>query len=230
MRIRRSGWMALAAAAVSAAALFNSGLGEDATTVPRSAAQPAADLAVLLNQVQVVDHIPSVDGYERSCRKGDGCVFGPAWNDPLAHSPCDTRNRVLAAQLTGVTFKPNTNNCKVITGFLDPDPYTGQRVDLEDVELDHIYALAAAWDAGAWRWTPEQRQSFANDPVELLAVSGPANRQKSDARLDEWLPTFQPCAYVQRYLTVAVKYQLAITAAERNTAAATCPAAPPAAA
>lgn len=72
MRIRRSGWMALAAAAVSAAALFNSGLGEDATTVPRSAAQPAADLAVLLNQVQVVDHIPSVDGYERSCRKGDG--------------------------------------------------------------------------------------------------------------------------------------------------------------
>ena len=43
MRIRRSGWMAIAAAAVSAAALFNSGLDEDTTTVPRSAAQPAAD-------------------------------------------------------------------------------------------------------------------------------------------------------------------------------------------
>lgn len=230
MRIRRSGWMAIAAAVLSAAALLNSGLGEDTATVARSTAQPAADLAVLLDQVQVVDHIPSVDGYERSCRKGDGCVFGPAWNDPLAHSACDTRNRMLAAQLKNVAFKPKTNNCKVISGVLDPDPYTGQRVDLDDVELDHIYALAAAWDAGAWRWTPEQRQTFANDPVELLAVSGPANRQKSDARLDEWLPNYLPCAYIQRYLTVAVKYQLPITAAERNTAAATCPAAPPAAA
>ena len=49
-------------------------------------------------------------------------------------------------------------------------------------------------------------------------------RQKSDKRLDEWLPAFQPCAYVQRYLAVAVKYQLPITVAEHNTAAATCPA------
>ena len=210
--------------------------GDDPTVSASPAPVVSANISELLSKVTVVDAIPQVPGYERGCgidkktKFREACVFGPAWNDPLAHSACDTRNRVLAAQLTGVTFKPNTNNCKVITGFLDPDPYTGQRVDLEDVELDHIYALAAAWDAGAWRWTPEQRQSFANDPVELLAVSGPANRQKSDARLDEWLPTFQPCAYVQRYLTVAVKYQLAITAAERDTAAATCPAEPPAAA
>ena len=77
------------------------------------------------------------------------------------------------------------------------------------------------------------RSSGRSSPTistELIAVSGSANRQKSDAGLDEWLPSYQPCTYIQRYLTVAVKYQLPITVAERNAAAAACPAAPPAAA
>lgn len=157
-------------------------------------------------------------------------MFGPAWNDPLDHSGCDTRNRVLAASLQDVTFKPGTRNCKVASGFLDPDPYTGQRIALHDTQIDHIVPLARAFDAGAWKWDPRQRQIFANDLTELVAVSGAANRQKSDSGLDEWLPTYQPCAYVQRYLAVAVKYQLPITVAERNAAAAACPATPPAAA
>jgi hypothetical protein len=90
------------------------------------------------------------------------------------------------------------------------------------------YPLSAAWDAGAWKWDPQQRQVFANDVTELIAVPGSPNRQKSDKRLDEWLPSYQPCAYIQRYLAVAVKYQLPITLAEHKTATSTCPATPPA--
>lgn len=204
--------------------------GDDPTVSASPAPVVSANISELLSKVTVVDAIPQVPGYERGCgidkktKFREGCVFGPAWNDPLDTTGCDARNRQLAAQLRDVRFKPNTDNCKVIDGYLDPDPYTGQRVALEDVELDHIYALAAAWDAGAWQWDPQKRQIFANDSAELLAVSGPANRQKSDKRLDEWLPSFQPCTYVQRYLEVAVKYQLPITVAERNTATATCPA------
>lgn len=229
MRIRRKKWWAVAAAVVSAAVWLNPNLVPDIAPFPPSSAQPvvvdvAGDVGALLQQVSVVDRIADVEGYDRGCRRGEGCVFGPAWNDPLDSTGCDSRNRMLAAQLRDVRFKPNTHNCKVIDGFLDPDPYTGQRVALEDIEMDHVYALAAAWDAGAWQWDPQKRQIFANDAAELLAVSGPANRQKSDKRLDKWVPAFQPCAYVQRYLTVAVKYQLPITVAERNTAAATCPA------
>jgi hypothetical protein len=92
MRIRRKGWMAIAAAAVSALVWLHPGLGHDNATVPQSNAQPVGgDLAALLDQVQVVDSIPPVDGYDRGCGKGEGCVFGPAWNDPLDHSGCDTR-------------------------------------------------------------------------------------------------------------------------------------------
>ena len=56
----------------------------------------------------------------------------------------------------------------------------------------------------------DDRDAPDEDVTELMAVSGSAN-QKSDSGLDEWLPTYQPCVYVQRYLTVAVKYQLPIT-------------------
>ena len=102
---------------------------------------------------------------------------------------------------------------------------------MQDIEIDHVVsARPGPSNAGAWKWDPQQRQIFANDVTQLIAVSGSANRQKSDAGLDEWLPSYQPCTYIQRYLTVAVKYQLPITVAERNAAAAACPAAPPAAA
>jgi hypothetical protein len=223
--------MAIAAATVSAAVWLHPDLGHDNATVAQSNAQPVAgDLAALLDQAQIVDSIPPVDGYDRGCGKGKGCVFGPAWNDPLDHSGCDTRNRILAASLQGVAFKPGTRNCKVITGYLEPDPYTGQQITLQDTQIDHIVPLAKSWNAGAWKWDPRQRQIFANDLTELVAVSGSANREKSDSGLDEWLPTYQPCAYVHRYLTVAVKYHLPITVPERNAAAAACPATPPAAA
>jgi hypothetical protein len=225
--------MAIAAAAVSALVWLHPGIGHDTGTVPQTSAQPVAgDIAGLLQQVQVVDQIPPVDGYQRGCGKGERCVFGPAWNDPRDHSGCDTRNRLLAVWLKDVTFKPGTRNCKVIGGILDPDPYTGQRIVFNSkvIQIDHVVPLAYAYAAGAWKWDPQQRQIFANDPAELIPVSGSANRAKSDSGLDEWLPTFQPCAYIQRYLMVAVKYQLPITVAERNAATSACPMAPPAAA
>ena len=216
--------IAAAAAAAAAAVWLHPGTGGNDITAAPSHAQPAAtaDLAALLDQVQVVDEITPVDGYDRECGKDGPCVFGPAWNDPLDRSGCDARNRLLRTQLREIEFKPGTNNCKVVNGYLDPGPYTGQRVDLDDIDADHVVPLSRAWDAGAWKWTPQQRQIFANDLTELIAVSSSANRSKSDSGLDEWLPQHQPCTYVMRYLTVAVKYALPISVAERNAAAVAC--------
>jgi hypothetical protein len=111
------------------------------------------------------------------------CVFGPAWNDPTDHSGCDAQS--LGVQLHDVVFKPNTHDCKVIDGYLDPDPYTGLRIDLHDIDIDHALPSRRAWDAGAWRWDLQQRRVFANDLTELVAVSSHANRSKGDGGLDE---------------------------------------------
>jgi hypothetical protein len=184
-------------------------------------AQPATARAdTLLQQVRVVDTIPSVPGYDRSCKEGHACVFGPAWNDPMDHSGCDTRNRVLAAQLSDVTL----SGCVVETGTLT-DPYSEDVIAYahggKAVQIDHVVPLKLAWDSGAYAWTPEQRQVFANDPLELLAVSTHENEAKGDASLSEWLPpnaSFD-CRYVALYLQVAVKYGLPITTVDRDTAA-----------
>src|SRR5699024_2380633 len=57
-----------------------------------------------------------------------------------------------------------------------------------DVQIDHVVALSDAWQKGAQQLSAEERERFANDPVNLLAVDGPANGQKSDADAATWLP------------------------------------------
>lgn len=222
---RRRTWATLTAAIIAAGLWLHPTLPDSIypTTDPTVSAAASQTIHQMLTQVIVVDDIPDAPGYDRSCKKGHACVFGPAWNDPLDSTGCDTRSRLLRASLKNVQYKPGTRNCKPIAGTLDPDPYTGRTVDLADVEADHIYALSRAWDAGAWQWSQHQRQVFANDLTELIAVSSTANRAKSDYGL-EWLPTHQPCEHIARYLTVATKYELPITTKEHTIATTTCPA------
>lgn len=212
-------------AVIAATALTWLHLGIGGHVIAAAHASPAIDdLATLLSQVQVVDDIAAVPGYQRGCKRDQACSFGPAWNDPLDSSGCDTRNRVLATSLQDVAFKPGTRDCKVVAGTLNPDPYTGAAVDLHKVQIDHLYPLEAAWDAGAWKWDPRQRQIFANDTTELIAVSGTANEQKGDSTPAQWLPAnpTEKCPYVLRYLAVAVKYLLPITTNDRDAATTAC--------
>ena len=109
----------------------------------------------------------ALDGYERGCGEGEGCVFGPAWSD-VDRNGCDQRNDVLHRDLTEVEVRDGTQGCVVVAGMLD-DPYTGQTVpfmkaDASLVPVDHVVPLAAAWVQGAAAWTDEQREAFANDP------------------------------------------------------------------
>lgn len=59
------------------------------------APNPTSSVSELLGSVRTVDHLEKVEGYDRSCKKGHGCVFGPAWTDdstaPGSHNGCDTR-------------------------------------------------------------------------------------------------------------------------------------------
>ncbi|WHP16061.1 HNH endonuclease family protein [Cellulomonas sp. ES6] len=148
--------------------------------------------------------------------------FGPAWAD-VDRNGCDTRNDVLARDLTDVTFEPGTHDCVVLSGTL-ADPYSGATVAFErgprsaDVQIDHVVALSDAWQKGAQQWDAERRRQFANDPANLLAVDGPTNGAKGDGDAATWLPpsTGYRCAYVARQVRVKAAYGLWVTRAEHD--------------
>lgn len=200
-------------------------LAPDVTPAPGSPTR--AQVEQLVAAVGVIAARPHPGGYERGCGAGQACVFGPAWTDdtdaPGGHDGCDTRNDVLAVQLAAVVYRDGTRACVVVTGRL-ADPYTGRRVDFDkaragDVQIDHVYPLAAAWDMGAATWPIEQRRRFANDVAEnLLAVTGSVNQAKGDRTPADWLPPNPAyhCFYAGKYLTVAVRYGLPVTQGDRQ--------------
>jgi hypothetical protein len=174
-----------------------------------------------------------MNGYDRDCGPGEACVFGPSWSDDVdvagGHNGCDTRNDLLnrdvqAGQVNGAPvpkrYRP-PGQCVVIEGVL-ADPYTGSTIHFtkeraEQVQVDHVVALAAAWRSGAAGWDPHRRQNFANDPLNLLVVDGETNQSKGDATADEWMPPNNAyrCEYARVVVTVKATYQLAVTAAEQ---------------
>jgi Protein of unknown function (DUF1524) len=161
----------------------------------------------------------TLTGYQRSCASGSACVFGPAWAD-VDHNGCDTRNDILRRDLSSVQAQPGTHDCVVILGTL-VDPYTGVSIAFKKahaglVQIDHVVPLAAAWAQGAATWTKDQRQTFANDPGNLLATGSAPNESKGDSTADEWLPpnTAFGCTYARIIITVKQHYQLTVTSAE----------------
>lgn len=146
-------------------------------------------------------------------------AFGQKWSDDVTveggHNGCDTRNDVLRKQLEGVVVKPGTRGCKVLSGTLT-DPYSGVTVGLPDVQIDHVVALANAWQTGAFSWDDEKRRNFANDPRNLLAVKGSLNEQKKASDAAGWLPPQGQCEYAARQVEVKAAYGLWVTAEEKE--------------
>jgi hypothetical protein len=170
-------------------------------------------------------------GYARS-------QFGQAWSDdndqPFGRNGCDTRNDILRRDLKTIVVKAGTAGCVALSGRLD-DPYTAMVIAFRRgeststrVQIDHVVALGDAWRSGAQQLSATQRLGLANDPLNLLAVDGPANLQKSDSDAASWLPANKAfrCTYVARQVAVKRKWRLWVTAAEHATVSAvlaTCP-------
>ena len=144
--------------------------------------------------------------------------FGSGW---ASYDGCDVRNRMLASGMTDVRF--GSDECTVLSGQLN-DPYTGAVIrfvrgaDTSDsVQIDHVVALSDAWQKGAQDLSFEDRVVFANDPLNLLAVDGPANQSKSDSDAASWLPPNKSyrCQYTARQIAVKSAYNLWLTEAEK---------------
>lgn len=233
-RLRRgrsapSAWVVLALVAFVLLVGGASGIfGDDLwnrTDAPQAALpEPLPDSArALLAELPVKGRAPKT-GYDRDLRFGDG------WLD-VDRNGCDTRNDVLARDLGDLL---RSGPCKVMKGTL-LSPYTGEVVDFvrgQDtssmVQIDHVVALSDAWQKGAQQLDQAEREVFANDPLNLLAVDGASNSQKSDSDAATWLPadrTFR-CEYVARQVSVKARYELWVTQAERDAmerVLATCP-------
>lgn len=78
--------------------------------------------------------------------------------------------------------------------------------------------LADAWQKGAQQWSTATRVSFANDPLNLLAVDGPTNQKKGASDAASWLPPNKAfrCRYVALQVAVKAKYRAWVTAAEKS--------------
>lgn len=151
----------------------------------------------------------SKTGYARS-------QFGNGWGKV---NGCSVRDIILYRDLENPVLE---SECVVKSGTLQ-DPYKAKTIlftrdDSAKVQIDHVVALSDAWQKGAQQLTIEQRKQLANDPLELLAVDGPANQNKADGDAATWLPPNKAfrCNYVERQIEVKVKYNLWVTEAEKQ--------------
>lgn len=183
---------------------------------PPVVADSTSDQPVELTAVAVLELLPvkgraPKTGYTRA-------QFGPGW---ARVDGCDTRNLILARDMVDIR---QDEQCRVISGTLH-DPYTGQTIGFmrgaissQDVQIDHVVALSDAWQKGAQSLSVERRIELSNDPLNLLAVDGPANQQKADSDAASWLPAHRPfrCQFVARQVAVKYRYALWITQAEHD--------------
>ncbi len=169
------------------------------------------DALTALNKLEVKGRAPKT-GYTRS-------QF-PHWSDPDRNG-CDARNDILKRDLTDISYKAGTRDCKVIAGQL-LDPFSGKVITFSPtkvvIDIDHVVALSNAWQTGAAYFDKAVRTQIANDPLNLLAVDSKLNRQKGDGDAATWLPPNKSfrCEYVAKQIAVKTKYKLWVTSTEKE--------------
>ena len=183
---------------------------------PASAAESAPGVALAVLETLPVKGRAPKTGYSRA-------EFGQSWAD-VDRNGCDTRNDILKRDMTSVIYKTRTRNCVVLSGTLI-DRYSGEMINFVrgdvssmEVQIDHVVALSNSWQTGAFKLSIAQRTALANDPLNLFAVKGRLNLQKSDGDAATWVPPLKSfrCAYVAQQIAVKAKYSLWIVAPEKT--------------
>ena len=145
-------------------------------------------------------------GYERALFK--------LWIDADSDG-CNTREEVLIEE---AIIKPKIGKSCTLTGGTWLSPYDGVKTTKASaLDIDHLVPLSEAWRSGAWAWSTEQRQSFANDLEDtraLIAVSLGQNRSKGDKDPAQWLPPKGVCTYIADWIAIKARYQLSVDPVE----------------
>ncbi len=112
------------------------------------------------------------------------------WTD--ADGDCqNARNEVLISESRTMVAYRTDEKCRVATGeWLAP--YSNTIVtDPGKLDVDHMVPLGNAHDSGAWNWSANRKEQYANyleDPQHLIAVTASARRSKGARGPDRWKP------------------------------------------
>lgn len=141
-------------------------------------------------------------------------AFGHGWDD----ADGDCQNARAEALIGTSTVQPvqfaSADRCRVARGRWI-SPFTGKVIqNSSNIDIDHVVPLAWAWEHGAWQWSDEKRERFANDLTHLWPVELGLNRSKGAQGPDEWLPPTGQCGYVSRFVRTVKKYGLSFTVSE----------------
>ena len=208
LRRRRIGALIVTVVVIAVGVLLSSEMWQP-KAMPQTT-QASGSAADTLATIAIKGRAPKT-GYART-------QYGDGW---ATTKGCDTRDIILHRDLKNAVVG---DGCKVLSGTLD-DPYTGKIITFKRgaetssaVQIDHVVALSDSWQTGAQQLTKQKRILMANDPLELLAVDGPANQAKGDGDAATWLPPNKVfrCQYVARQVAVKAKYGLWMTQAEHD--------------
>ncbi|MEU4828799.1 HNH endonuclease family protein [Actinomadura sp. NPDC023710] len=227
---RLTGCLTGRTARAGAAAVLAAGLGAGLWTAA-GATSPAAAAA----ETAIEEQVPLREAVQRlgvaeERREGYKRDSFRHWID-ADRDGCDTRREVLLAE--AVQAPEVGDRCRLTEGtgtwysYYDDTQITGQRT----LDIDHMVPLAESWDSGAYAWTAQRRQDYANDLGDdraLVAVTARSNRSKADQDPRQWLPPHAParCRYIGEWTAIKLRWSLAADPAEKTTLtqlAAECP-------
>ncbi len=143
-----------------------------------------------------------------------------AWKYPVdSDKNCiNTRSEILKSRsTTSVTF--NKKGCTVVAGKWDDYYYPETHTIAKKVDIDHLVPLKNAHETGGYRWTKKRRETFANDPENLVVTNLRYNRKKGAKGIDGWLPVHRDyaCKYIKDWVKIKKKYNLEMTSKEQMT-------------
>ena len=140
------------------------------------------------------------------------------WTD--ADEDCqNARNEVLIAESRAAVDFRTDRKCRVAAGeWLVP--YSNTIVtDPSKLDVDHMVPLGNAHDSGAWQWSANRREQYANYleyPQHFVTAS--ANRSKGARGPDQWKPKDRSywCQYATDWITIKDTWDLTTTRAEHD--------------
>lgn len=176
----------------------------EANAAPKPPPNLGAAPLALLDQLHVAPEGPRA-GYDRDLFR--------LWIDADGDG-CDTRREVLMDESLNAV-----SSCSLAGGRWF-SAYDGvATTDPSTFDVDHVVALAEAWDSGGSPWASSRRQEFANDlgyDGSLIAVSASSNRSKSDRDPAEWKPPRRDywCTYAVTWVNVKIRWALTADSSE----------------
>ena len=133
----------------------------------------------------------------------------------------DARQEVLVAESRATVSYQTDRRCRVTSGqWLAP--YSNVVVTKPGkLDVDHMVPLGNAHLSGAWAWSAQQRERYANylvDPQHLIAVTAGANRSKGARGPEAWKPEDRSywCQYAVDWITIKDAWELTVTQAEHG--------------